>query len=86
MDTASDGMNQQEYKFKTLEYGTVMKYMIGPDKVKRTVPYPSFDKIPLPPKDINEIRLEAVMGSCAFKATLGLVSGYGLGALMGLFT
>ena len=63
-----------------------MKYMIGPDKVKRTVPYPIFDKIPLPPKKIYEIRLEKAIGSCALKAGISLVTGYVIGIFIGLFT
>nr|CAB3266962.1 mitochondrial import inner membrane translocase subunit Tim22-like [Phallusia mammillata] len=82
----TNGKHAKNYNFETLKYSTVLKCLVGPDKITRDEPYPSFGGIPTPLPSINEQRVEKVMNSCLFKSAIACVAGAGFGIVFGLFT
>ena len=63
------------YQFKTITYSTVMKYLVGPDKIRQVEVYPSFNSIPTPLPAGWERHIETVMNSCAFNTAISAVAG-----------
>ncbi|XP_013420793.1 mitochondrial import inner membrane translocase subunit Tim22 [Lingula anatina] len=66
-------------------FATVVSRLIGEDKPKTS------EYVPLPvlpgtlPKSKEELMVARAFESCAFKSTLSLVMGFGLGAMFGVF-
>lgn len=69
-----------------ITYPEIRNLILGPEKRKR-------DNLLVPVtlagqtlKSPEEVRIERIMESCAFKSVLSGVMGFGLGAVLGLFT
>ena len=63
------------YKFQTLTYSKVMKYLVGPERLRQIEVYPSFNSFPTPVPTPIERRIETVMNSCTFNVALAGVAG-----------
>ena len=68
-------VTSDNYNFKTLTYSTVLKFLVGPDKIRQVEVYPSFDGIPSPIPAGYQKHIETVANSCAFNTAISGVAG-----------
>ena len=83
--TKENDSQANSHQFKTIKYSTVMKYLVGPEKIRQVEVYPSFNSIPTPVPTGVERHIETVMNSCAFNVAMAGVVGAGLGVVIALF-
>ncbi|CAK8672780.1 unnamed protein product [Clavelina lepadiformis] len=67
-------------------YSSVLKYLVGPEKLRQREQYPQFGGIPTPIPSTMEKNMEAVMNSCVFNTGIACVAGAGFGVVFALFT
>ncbi|XP_061154701.1 mitochondrial import inner membrane translocase subunit Tim22 isoform X2 [Syngnathus typhle] len=69
-----------------IQYSMVLDHLIGDKRTVKDLHPGVMGGLPVPPKSVEQKRIESAMESCAFKSILACVGGFVLGGAFGVFT